>query len=70
MYIYIYIIYITCTDESHSLSQRSLTKRHIQGADLFIQFSVKPTFRVWKVTIKATSAQEAWVYDSEELNQR
>lgn len=41
------------------MSQRSLTKRHIQGAYLFIQFSVKPTFRGWKVTIKATSAQEA-----------
>lgn len=34
----IYTIYITCT-ESHSMSQRKLTKGHKQGADLFHTFS-------------------------------
>lgn len=36
---------------------------------LFPHFSVKATFRGWQVTIKATKAQEACIYDSEEFNQ-
>lgn len=66
----IYITYITCTEESHSLSQKKLSKKHIQGADLFIQLSVKPTFRARQVTIKTTKAQEACANASEELNWR
>lgn len=50
--------------------QRKLTERHIEGAGLFIQFSVKPTSRAWQMTTQTTKAQEACVHDSEELNHR
>ena len=50
-------------------SQKAKRKAHTRGS-LFIKFSVKPTFRAWQGTIKATKAQEACVHDSEELNQR
>lgn len=51
------------------LKEKAKRKAHTRGS-LFIKFSVKPTFRAWQGTVKATKAQEACVHDSEELNQR
>lgn len=48
------------------LESEKVNKRRMQGAGLFTQFSVKPTFRAWQMTTKATKAQEAHVRDSEE----
>lgn len=50
-------------------SEKVNRKAHME-ASLFIQFSLKPTFRAWQGTIKARKAQEVCVLDSEGLNQR
>lgn len=49
-------------------SEKAKRKAHME-AGLFIQFSVKP-FRAWRLTIKATKAEETSVHDSDGLNWR
>lgn len=50
------------------MSPRILKERHIQGADLSTQFSVKPAFGAQQVM--TTKAQAACAHDSEEQHHR
>lgn len=50
-------------------SEKANRKEHMK-ASLFIQYSVKPTFRPWQETIRTRKIQHACVHDSKELTQR